>query len=275
MDFKPWKEIKQLNKGLHIRITEKIDGSNAQIVIETVLSNKWVESGITDYNVIAGSRTRFLSPGKDTDNYGFAAWVEANRTELIEKLGLGVHYGEYYGAGIGAKYGLSEKRLALFNVKHFPPGRPLPKGVDVVPVLYEGPFSQQAIDDALNLLKTQGSQLVKGFMNVEGVVVEFPAFGHSLKHVFTPEETGWKAPKGEGLNKKAEGVDVSAYLQPIRLGKLLSRDSTYLENYPESLPQIAKDYIADLEKEDQLINVDPVTLKAIRKQVFPWIKAIF
>ena len=65
-------------------ISEKIDGINAQILI--------TESG----GIFAGSRTRWITP--EDDNFGFAAWVEENKEELI-KLGVGRHFGEFYGRG--------------------------------------------------------------------------------------------------------------------------------------------------------------------------------
>ena len=266
-DFKAFKEIKQYKKAMFIEITEKIHGSNAQIHITKD------ENGLLSAK--AGSRTKYLTPGKLTDNYGFAAWVSANASEIIEKLGEGLHYGEWYGAGINSGYNLKERRLALFNTKLFPPERPLPANVDVVPVLYKGPYSENAIAGILDDLKTNGSKLVPGFMNPEGIVINFPAFGHSVKRVFKEEETSWRPAKNKGVNKLSLLVDkelVAKRLQPLRLAKLLSRDSTYREQYPESLPTMARDYIADLEKEDQLLNLDEPTIKAIKKAVWPWIK---
>ena len=51
-----------------IIITEKIDGTNAQILI--------TENG----DIIAGSRTQWITPEKH--NAGFAKWVEGNKNEL-------------------------------------------------------------------------------------------------------------------------------------------------------------------------------------------------
>ena len=62
----------------------------------------------------------------------------------------------------------------------------------------------------------------------------------------------------------------------MRLEKLLSRDEAYLREYPDSLPEIAKDYIADLTKEDQIKGTDD-EIKAIKKslgrEVFNFIKS--
>ncbi len=137
-------------------ITEKVDGTNAQIVIR-------------DGKIAAvGSRTRWLSPGKETDNFGFAGWVAANADELM-KLGDGQHFGEWYGNGIQRTYGLAQKRFALFNTSRWSHERP--SCCDIVPVLYTGPLTQDAVDDAMLKLSYQGSHLVPGFMNPEGIVI--------------------------------------------------------------------------------------------------------
>lgn len=88
-------------------ITEKIDGTNAQVYIS--------DDGFT---MKVGSRTRWITP--QDDNFGFAAWVEANREELM-KLGPGRHYGEWWGSGIQRAYGLpkGERRFSLFNVSRW------------------------------------------------------------------------------------------------------------------------------------------------------------
>src|SRR5678815_2758188 len=82
-------------------ISEKIDGTNAQVYIPDDSSY-----------VLAGSRNRWITP--EDDNYGFATWVRDNATELL-KLGPGRHFGEWWGAGIQRRYGLTEKRWSLFN----------------------------------------------------------------------------------------------------------------------------------------------------------------
>jgi hypothetical protein len=262
LEFKPWPEIKNISKGLFCRITEKIHGSNAQILITE------------DLQVLAGSRTRFLYPGKETDNYGFAQWVQDNKQELIEKLGVGTHYGEWCGSGINGGYGLKERRLALFNVRAFPPERPRPEGVDVVPVLYEGAYSDESLKSVMESLKVSGSKLYPGCMFVEGVVVDFPELGRKVKVVFEAEETGWKKASKKGPRNHVVKIDTSQYLQPIRLEKLLSRDSRYVESYPENLPDLCRDYMADMEKEGQLEGVDEVTVKAIKSALYGFIKSV-
>lgn len=139
-----------------VTITEKIDGTNAQVVITE------------DGQVLAGSRTRWITPGKTTDNYGFAAWVEEHADEL-RTLGVGQHFGEWYGKGIQRGYGLEERRFALFNAIRWEFNPDRPACCEVVPVLWQG--EMRAVDDALTLLKAAGSRAVPGFMNPEGIVV--------------------------------------------------------------------------------------------------------
>ena len=85
-------------------VTEKIDGTNAQILVN--------DEG-TDFRV--GSRNQWITP--EADNFGFARWCADNRDDLL-KLGPGRHFGEWWGSGIQRGYGLAkgEKRFSLFNV---------------------------------------------------------------------------------------------------------------------------------------------------------------
>lgn len=159
--FKEWPKTHRLNR--QIIVTEKIDGSNGVIYISEDLTT-----------VLAGSRNRWLSVGKGTDNFGFAAWVEANRTELL-KLGPGYHYGEWYGQGIQRTYGLTERRFALFNVGRWvlDPAQSLnkPACCETVPILYSGAFDNNQINIILVGLSQRGSKAVPGFMSPEGVIV--------------------------------------------------------------------------------------------------------
>ena len=133
--------------------------------------------------VWAGSRTRLIYPGKDTDNYGFAGWVYENMDDIV-KLGPGRHFGEWYGRGIQRNYGLAERRFALFDTSRWPAERPRPACVDVVPVLHTGEFSTDAVEAAMLKLATYGSVAVPGFMFPEGVVVYHSASRASFKKTF-------------------------------------------------------------------------------------------
>jgi len=102
MEFPEFKEFpKMARMSRDVIISEKIDGTNAQILITP------------DGDLFTGSRTRWITPADD--NHGFARWAEGNRDELL-KLGPGRHFGEWWGQGIQRGYGLKEKRLSLFNV---------------------------------------------------------------------------------------------------------------------------------------------------------------
>ena len=114
-----------------------------------------------------GSRTRLVTPGKQTDNFGFAGWVRDNAEDLA-KLGPGRHFGEWYGQGIQRDYGLKEKRFALFNTRGL---AHKPDCVSVVPTIYTGPFDTFEIQKVLQELVSSGSYAVPGFMNPEGIVV--------------------------------------------------------------------------------------------------------
>lgn len=243
MEFKPFGEIKHLTK-IKMTITQKIHGTNAQIHISE------------DGEIRAGSRTRWIFPGDD--NYGFAAWVEANKEELIAKLGPGTHYGEWAGPGINSGEGLSERTLVLFNHGRYVD---LPAGVVTVPVLYEGPIDLNMVHIVMQGLLTNGSRLVPGFMRPEGVVVS--VMGTRLKKVFDAEETQWKKVDKVKV-ERPPGEDYSHLCQPIRLEKLLSRDEAYVRDFPRSLPQIVKDYVADLIKEEQIVG-DKDQVKAVTK----------
>ena len=155
--FEEFPKIARLKRGCFI--TEKIDGTNAQV-------------HITDEGeLLAGSRNRYITP-KD-DNYGFAKWVEANREGLMQ-LGPGRHYGEWWGSGCQRGYGLTggEKRFSLFNLGRWN-DETLPKitGLCLVPKLYEGPFSNDVVDMAIEELRQFGSKASPGFMKPEGVVI--------------------------------------------------------------------------------------------------------
>jgi hypothetical protein len=154
IDFIPFPKITRLRRT--IVVSEKIDGSNASICIGE------------DGTVLAGSRTRWITP--EDDNYGFARWVRDNEETLRVGLGVGTHYGEWWGSGIQRRYGLTEKRFSLFNTGRWS-GDKCPPLCHVVPVLYFGPWSDEAIDSALAKLRTEGSVAAPSFMRPEGVVV--------------------------------------------------------------------------------------------------------
>lgn len=151
-EFEKFAKIARLSRD--IIITEKIDGTNAQVLITE------------DGDIFAGSRKRWITP--QDDNYGFARWVEGNRDDLLN-LGPGRHFGEWWGQGIPRKYGLDEKRFSLFNTSRWTEVRP--KCCHVVPVLWEGIFAELSIDSTLMDLVFNGSVAAPGYMRPEGIVI--------------------------------------------------------------------------------------------------------
>lgn len=189
-DFVAFPKIPRLRR--EITVTEKIDGTNAQVVITP------------DGEVFAGSRTRWITP--ESDNAGFARWVEENKDALRTGLGVGQHFGEWWGAGIARGYGLSqlrtlqngatkqngkvgEKRFSLFNSHRW---KEPPAPCMVVPTLYIGQYSDAAIQDCLERLRSEGSLAQPGFMRPEGVVVYMHASGTMHKVLLEGDEL----PKG-------------------------------------------------------------------------------
>ena len=178
-------------------ITEKIDGTNAQIFIN--------DHG----QLLVGSRNRWITP-KD-DNHGFARWALAHRDELLT-LGPGRHYGEWWGRGIQRGYGLvnGEKRFSLFNTVRWCLHGETPKVVtasgklqeslpaccSLVPVLYQGVFISDACNEALEVLRAHGSQASPGFMKPEGIVCFHVAANIGFK----------KTMEGDELPKTLSGV---------------------------------------------------------------------
>ncbi len=169
MDFEAFPKIPRYNRGL--LITEKIDGTNAQVAITE------------DGRVLAGSRTRWVTP--EQDNFGFAGWVAAHEEEL-RQLGPGRHYGEWWGLGIQRGYGLYERRFSLFNALRWT-AQPPPPCCSVVPVLYRGVMTADAVGEALRELR-QGSRAAPGFMRPEGIVVYHMAGRTSFKVTLEGDE---------------------------------------------------------------------------------------
>jgi len=174
MEFEAFKKIPRLSR--EIIITEKIDGTNAQVVITP------------DLEMLVGSRNKYITP--DNDNYGFAKWCYENKEELL-KLGIGRHYGEWWGKGIQRGYGLEEKRFSLFNTHKWNKDN-TPSCCSVVPLIYKGPFDMAVIDNALLFLVNNGSFAQPGFMKPEGIVVYHTAAGTYLKKTCENDEV----PKG-------------------------------------------------------------------------------
>lgn len=162
--FVPFGKVPRLNRD--IIITEKIDGTNGCIVVSD------------DVGVYAQSKNRIITP--EADNHGFARWVVENKDELAARLGVGRHFGEWWGPGIQRGYGKAAKTFSLFNVSRWAGlGTVFLVGGDlsVVPRLYEGPWRDAyagmrwAPAVELDRLRQEGSFASPGFMRPEGIVV--------------------------------------------------------------------------------------------------------
>ena len=162
-------------------ITEKIDGTNAQILI-------------TDYgDLFVGSRKKWITPSDD--NFGFARWAEENREEIM-KLGPGRHFGEWWGKGIQRQYGLNEKRFSLFNTSVWGDDSVRPSCCHVVPVIFSCEFSTEVVSKAIDRLKTEGSFASPGYYSPEGIIVYHVALNGYFKKTIEGDES----PKGSYAN---------------------------------------------------------------------------
>lgn len=179
-EFEEFPKIPRLSRD--IVVTEKLDGTNAQICI----TRKNISSEL-EYTVRAGSRNRWLTP--EDDNFGFAQWVRENITELY-KLGEGRHYGEWWGSGIQRGYGLQkgEKKFSLFNTHRWSESLLRPACCDVVPVLYRGEFTMAAIAICMQKLRKEGSFAAPGFMSPEGVIIFHTAANTMFKKTLEKDE---------------------------------------------------------------------------------------
>jgi hypothetical protein len=200
MEFQEFPKIGRLSRD--VVITEKIDGTNASVYIGVD------EDGTPEF--LVGSRTRWITP--EADNHGFARWAQEHREELLT-LGVGHHFGEWWGSGIQRGYGLlkGEKRFSLFNVARWhavgaepfvsvsPDPRNPPKSstdaplcCGVVPVLYRGPWSSEAVSTQIERLRTFGSVAAPGFLKAEGLVLFHTANGALFKKTLEKDDE----PKG-------------------------------------------------------------------------------
>jgi RNA ligase len=206
-DFRPWPSIPRWNT--NVTITEKIDGANGCIVITELplrpdlglggkvyqmapvscLATVYLTESDQMFAVRAQSRNRFVTTGGDL--MGFGDWVEANAVALVATLGVGYHFGEWWGNGIQRNYGLpqGDKRFSLFNTSRWTPDlfeddiASVP-GLGVVPVL--GRTTAIYVNDLLGHvvrnLHELGSAAVPGYANPEGVVIYHGAANQTFKY---------------------------------------------------------------------------------------------
>jgi len=201
LEFRAFDKIPRLSR--ECVITEKIDGTNACVVIGA------------NGEFLTGSRNRWITP--DDDNYGFSRWAHEHKDELL-LLGLGRHFGEWWGQGCQRGYGLAEKRFSLFNTRAWGDATVRPPCCHVVPVLYQGVFSTVAVDEVLSGLRRNGSVAAPGFPSPEGVIVYHVALGKYFKktcehddepknaHVKKAREP--KAPRDPNTGGRRQGLTI-------------------------------------------------------------------
>jgi hypothetical protein len=181
--FQAWPKTVRF-ENLFLVIEEKLDGSNSGFEIR-------------DGQIVGiQSRKRLITP--ESDNFGFARWVREREDVLVDTLGDGRHYGEYWGSGIQRTYGLTtgDKRFSRFNSARWASARDhfesLGIGLSVVPTLFHGKVGplgiEGAIERSLATLRHEGSQAQPGFMNPEGVIVNMLDFQSRFKVI----PSGWE-----------------------------------------------------------------------------------
>ena len=170
MNFKGFGKIPRDNP-FNVTITEKIDGTNACILIDDDGKLEAVQS-----------RKRFITP--EDDNFGFARWVHEHKEEL-EGLGSGYHYGEWAGPGIQKNHhNLKKKTFLLFNT-YLKDSKP--DCCETVPVLFEGVMTSGTVlclfEDLLNNPDPDYTP--------EGVVVYYHTFKCRSKHTIRSPNGKW------------------------------------------------------------------------------------
>jgi hypothetical protein len=136
--------------------------------------------------VFVGSRNRWINPGKETDNYGFAKWVLERKEEFMKALGPGRYFGEWYGKGIARGYGLDERKFAFFNVSL--PN--IPEFCEKVPVLWQGMMEEMPLDLILEDLKAGGSKVNPEFKRPEGIMIYHEPSGMYYKKTYKGDQYG-------------------------------------------------------------------------------------
>lgn len=202
IEFIPWPKISRWNRD--ITITEKIDGTNGAIGIKLLSVAGLIDEGNgmppgavlvngLIYQVYAQSRNRIVVIGDN--HFGFAQWVNDYRYELVETLGEGIHFGEWWGSKIGRGYNCEkgERYFSLFNTSRWNKentfGVP---GLTVTPIIYEGMMNHYMIEIAMDSLRRHGSRARPGFMKPEGIVIFHSASNVMFKITLENDEV----PKG-------------------------------------------------------------------------------
>ena len=183
VEFRSWGKIPRMKED-KICITEKINGTNSCVVIK-------------DEKIVAvQSRKRFIT--SESDNFGFAKWVNENEGSLVS-MGDGYHFGEWAGEGIQKNpHKLEGKNFFLFNTKRWNIHNPnTPEVCKVVPVLYDGVWTPIIVQDIMDALKERGTYVSEGVDYAEGVVVYYKALDSYVKDTFENSQGKWLEKKKE------------------------------------------------------------------------------
>lgn len=146
--------------------TEKIDGMNAALVIQEFdkdLADPDMFPVITSKgSFLMGVQSRTMTLGSGNDLSGLWKWAFENSGPLALTLGVGRHYGEWWGQGIQRGYHQKRKYFSLFNTKRWTSeNTKMVDGLQVVPVLYDGIHSDQQVYYTLERLRVEGSIAAK------------------------------------------------------------------------------------------------------------------
>lgn len=195
MDYPAFPKIPRLSRDCVI--SEKIDGTSGLIEIVEISGTSEPFEGEkfivqSQYELRAGSRSRWLDTSSKGDNYGFAKFVRDNAEDL-SKLGPGLHYGEWWGKGIQRGYDVPDKRFSLFNTHRWSDPATRPVCCQIVPILYSGVFSTVVAEGCVADLQLNGSEAAKGFMNPEGIIIYHTAANQYFKKTIKDDES----PKGK------------------------------------------------------------------------------
>lgn len=196
LTFEKWPSIPRWANDT-VTITEKLDGTNAAVIIlpyspdhELMIQDGYAkcmayddETRVEMFTFAVQSRKRFIKPGKDTDNAGFAAWAWEWSGVLIETLGYGKHYGEWWGRGIQRGYDRPGKKFSLFSPWRYDTvDLSKVEDLDLVPTLYKGGAEGYlALDLIIATLEKEGSKAAPGFMRPEGAILQSALTGAKYK----------------------------------------------------------------------------------------------
>lgn len=179
--FEAWPKIPRHN-GNTITISEKIDGTNAAILIE---QGKMVE---------CQSRTRIID--RHNDNFGFANWAWDNQERIENLLGEGRHFGEWAGPGIQKNpLNLLEKTFFLFDTHRWHQKLNIHENhgnIKSVPELYVGEFSPGIITYVMHKLNLKTYCHQNKSMESEGIIIYYHSSRSYEKLTFKHVNGKWK-----------------------------------------------------------------------------------